>query len=320
MAVKSSRPFIMILASIFFVLLTISLTKPSRYNDVGVQRIGRAFSLDHIMGGLPSEYRPTEVSKAFDAWHCCLSEALAPIMNDSKQLWGAFRDSVNRCYISTPMKNVVLTGVANKDEIKFHVFNKTDDTPSVVITLGIGWDVQAEKKLKEQLPNGSRFYGADPIYEQNDKLYSEVGQYFPLAVGNETKISQAYVMPTELKGHYVFRTMVHIDVITFLTKLTQTRFIDQFLMDNEGPEYDLLPMMGIGREFDQNGIIVCQINAEIHHGHTDYQERFATVLRQLLSDRRYAIFKVVTTTHHRTFLLNFEHQECIEKYILQYLR
>ncbi|VDO13982.1 unnamed protein product [Haemonchus placei] len=72
--------------------------------------------------------------------------------------------------------------------------------PSVVITLGIGWDVQAEKKLKEQLPNGSRFYGADPIYEQNDKLYSEIGQYFPLAVGNETKVSQAYVMPKELKG------------------------------------------------------------------------------------------------------------------------
>lgn len=28
--------------------------------------------------------------------------------------------------------------------------------------------------------------------------------------------------------------MVHIDVITFLTKLTQTYFIDQLLMDNEG--------------------------------------------------------------------------------------
>uniref|UniRef100_A0A0N4VXZ6 DUF2726 domain-containing protein n=1 Tax=Haemonchus placei TaxID=6290 RepID=A0A0N4VXZ6_HAEPC len=82
----------------------------------------------------------------------------------------------------------------------------------------------------------------------------------------------------------------------------------------------LLPMMGVGREFDQNGIIVCQINAEIHHGHTDYQERFAAVLQQLLSDRRYAIFKVVTTTHHRTCLLNFEHRECIEKYILQYFR
>ncbi|KAK5972317.1 hypothetical protein GCK32_004204 [Trichostrongylus colubriformis] len=319
MTSRSSRSIIMILTCIFFILLTITLTKPSAYKDVGVYRIGRALSLDHVIGR-QFDNRPAKVVEAFDAWHSCLSEALAPVMNDSQKLWNEFRDSVNRCYASSPMKGINLTGASNKDEFKFHIFNKTDQTPSVVITLGVGWDVLAEKRLKAMLPNGSRFYGADPIYEQNDKLYSEVGQFFPLAVGNETKVSRAFVMPKELGGNYEFRTMVHIDVITFLTKLTRTPFIDQFLMDNEGPEYDLLPMMGVGREFDQNGIIVCQINTEIHHGHKDYQNRFAAVFRQLLSDRRYAIFKVVTTSHHRTFLLNFEHQQCIDKYILQFFR
>ncbi|KIH66480.1 hypothetical protein ANCDUO_03193 [Ancylostoma duodenale] len=111
------------------------------------------------------------------------------------------------------------------------------DTPSVVITLGVGWDVLAEQKLKELLPNGTLFFGADPIYEENAALYSTVGQFFPLAIGNETKLSKAYVMPKELKGEYQFQTMVHLDVITFLTKLTQTPFIDQFLMDNEGEGY-----------------------------------------------------------------------------------
>ncbi|KHJ98323.1 hypothetical protein OESDEN_01695 [Oesophagostomum dentatum] len=119
-------------------------------------------------------------------------------------------------------------------------------------------------------------------------------------------------------GKYVFQTMVHIDIITFLTKLTETFFIDQFLMDNEGPEYDLLPMMGVGAEFDQNGIVVCQINAEIHHGHTKFKERFAELMRGLLKDRRYAVLVVVTTGHHRTFLINVEHKSCIDKYLKQF--
>ncbi|EPB79564.1 hypothetical protein ANCCEY_01384 [Ancylostoma ceylanicum] len=165
-------------------------------------------------------------------------------------------------------------------------------TPSVVITLGVGWDVLAEQKLKKILPNGTLFFGADPMYEENAALYSTVGQFFPLAIGNETKLSKAFVMPKQLKGKYVFQTMVHLDVITFLTKLTRTPIIDQFLMDNEGPEYDLLPMMGVGQEFDQNGIVACQINAEIHSGHTNFKERFAAVMKGLLNDRRYAIFKV----------------------------
>ncbi|KIH57200.1 hypothetical protein ANCDUO_12612 [Ancylostoma duodenale] len=109
-----------------------------------------------------------------------------------------------------------------------------DNTPSVVITLGVGWDVLAEQKLKKLLPNGTLFFGADPMYEENAALYSTVGQFFPLAIGNETKLSKAFVMPKQLKGRYEFQTMVHLDVITFLTKLTQTPFIDQFLMDNEG--------------------------------------------------------------------------------------
>ncbi|EPB79566.1 hypothetical protein ANCCEY_01386 [Ancylostoma ceylanicum] len=131
------------------------------------------------------------------------------------------------------------------------------------------------------------------MYEENAALYSTVGQFFPLAIGNETKLGKAYVMPKQLKGGYEFQTMVHLDVITFLTKLTRTPFIDQFLMDSEGPEYDLLPMMGVGREFDRNGIVACQINAEIHWGHTNFKERFAAMIRGLLNDRRYGIFKAL---------------------------
>ncbi|ETN84444.1 hypothetical protein NECAME_17153 [Necator americanus] len=101
-------------------------------------------------------------------------------------------------------------------------------------------DAQIVLNLVRKLPNSkelvvleTHFYGADPIYEENGRLYSTVGQFFPVAVGNETKLTRAYVMPNLSNGKYEFRTMLHLDVITFLKDLTQTHFIDQLLMDNE---------------------------------------------------------------------------------------
>ncbi|VDK65144.1 unnamed protein product [Cylicostephanus goldi] len=77
-------------------------------------------------------------------------------------------------------------------------------------------------------------------------------------------------------------------------------------------------MMGVGKEFDQNGLTVCQINAEIHHIGVDFKERFAPLMRKLLSDRRYAILAVKFVGHHRTFLLNFENKKCVEKYLARF--
>ncbi|RCN35546.1 hypothetical protein ANCCAN_18585 [Ancylostoma caninum] len=67
------------------------------------------------------------------------------------------------------------------------------DEPSTVVTLGVGLDVLAELKLKKMLPKGSKFYGADPIYDGNDELYARVGKFFPLAVGNETTYDEASI-------------------------------------------------------------------------------------------------------------------------------
>ncbi|CAJ0607185.1 unnamed protein product [Cylicocyclus nassatus] len=212
------------------------------------------------------------------------------------------------------MNKLNLSEHRNKDEIKYHIHNNTDLAPSVVVTLGVGRDILAEEQLKKLLPQGSLFFGADPIYEGNDQLYSTIGTFLPVAVSNETKMSQAYVLK---KGRYVFQTMVHINVITFLVKLTETPFIDQFLIDNEGPEYDIIPMMGVNDEFDKNGLVACQINVEFH-AYNNFHERFVFVLKKLLDDRRYAILKASRETHYRVFMLNFEHAKCVEKYIMHY--
>ncbi|VDM70880.1 unnamed protein product [Strongylus vulgaris] len=74
-------------------------------------------------------------------------------------------------------------------------------------------------------------------------------------------------------------------------------------------------MLGVGAEFDQNGIRCFPFN---HLGHTNFKERFVPIMKRLLSDRRYAILKVVTAGHHRTFLFNFENRKCVDKYIAQF--
>ncbi|CAD6190604.1 unnamed protein product [Caenorhabditis auriculariae] len=274
-----------------------------------------------VAGGIQYDYsQNSKVEKAYDEWHDCVVKRLGDNINDAQKLWGVFRDTINDCRTTTAMKNLNMSGVHNKDEFKFHLFNQTDKNPSYVVTLGVGWDVKAEELLKGLLPNGSLFFGADPIYAKNDELFSKIGQFYPIAVGNETKVSQAYVMPPEKKGWYVFQTMVHIDIITFLKKLVAQNFVDQLLMDNEGPEYDIIPMMGVNREFDDNGLVVCQINAEIHSGHPNHMERLQTMFQQVLKDRRYAVLYVVSTGHHRTFLLNMDNKRCVEKYVAQYFK
>ncbi|EPB79563.1 hypothetical protein ANCCEY_01383 [Ancylostoma ceylanicum] len=69
---------------------------------------------------------PVKVKEAYDRWHECISGALLSKLDSPEQLWSSFREAVNTCYDQTPMKNVKLSGVQNKDEYKFHIFNDTD--------------------------------------------------------------------------------------------------------------------------------------------------------------------------------------------------
>ncbi|KAL6736499.1 hypothetical protein Aduo_006845 [Ancylostoma duodenale] len=260
----------------------------------------------------------SNVQEAFNLWHRCMMRATAPLSNSTK-LWISYSLIVQQCYATTPMRLINYTTIQNKGEDKYCILNGTNDEPSTVVTLGVGLDVLAELKLKKMLPKGSKFYGADPIYDGNDKLYARVGKFFPIAVGNETTYDDASVLSN---GKYRSIPVVHLDIVSFLTKIVKIPVIDLLLMDNEGPEYEILPMMSAGREFDRSGIVVCQISTEIHGerrqrplGRT---KLFASVITEILRDRRFVIMKDFWAYHHRTFLLNLENKICVEKYVLQF--
>ncbi|KAK6756677.1 hypothetical protein RB195_014856 [Necator americanus] len=268
-----------------------------------------------------SEDVELKVQNAYNLWHKCMMHVLEPLLFDSSKLWYALRKTVRKCYGLTPLVAIKYSNVMNTEDRKFFILSSTNNTAWNVITLGVGRDILAEKKLKRLLPKGSLFYGADPIYKENDELYPTVGKFFPIAVGNETVYGEADVL-SHGSGRYRILPVVHLDIVSFLKKIVKTQFVDLLLMDNEGPEYDIIPMMSSGKEFDQNRIVVCQISAELHVGrkHLGKNQRFAPLIREILRDRRFALLTDVGFTHHRTFLINFANKNCVEKYIAQFFK
>ncbi|ETN84659.1 hypothetical protein NECAME_17054 [Necator americanus] len=65
--------------------------------------------------------------------------------------------------------------------------------PSVVVSLGIGADVTAELQLKDKLPQGSEFFGADPVIVPNSELFSRIGIFFPFAVSKESGVVKSEI-------------------------------------------------------------------------------------------------------------------------------
>uniref|UniRef100_A0A0M3J4P9 Methyltransf_21 domain-containing protein n=1 Tax=Anisakis simplex TaxID=6269 RepID=A0A0M3J4P9_ANISI len=139
--------------------------------------------------------------------------------------------------------------------------------------LGIGHDVTSEWKLKNILPEHCQFYGADPSEEQNRRLYEGLrGKFFPIAVADKTHNRTSFLMNYNGSGRYQNETIRHIGIVEFIKHHAHIQSpIDLILIDIEGAEasatnilFDLLPFTARENEYDQNGIVFCQINVEFH--------------------------------------------------------
>ncbi|EYC12375.1 hypothetical protein Y032_0047g1446 [Ancylostoma ceylanicum] len=110
---------------LFLIFCMISWSKSAASGDVRMLSVNDVLSRNIWRQDSKSDL-PVKVNEAYDRWHECISGALLSKLDDQEQLWPAFADAVNTCYDRTPMKNVNLSGVSNKDEYKFHIFNDTD--------------------------------------------------------------------------------------------------------------------------------------------------------------------------------------------------
>uniref|UniRef100_A0A8R1HPD8 Methyltransf_21 domain-containing protein n=2 Tax=Caenorhabditis japonica TaxID=281687 RepID=A0A8R1HPD8_CAEJA len=249
----------------------------------------------------------------YTAWHDCLANNISSYKGDPNGLWSNLWKGIKKCENIDQMKSLAINDFANSDETKRHILPKLD-LPSVIVTLGIGHDTSAEEKLIKKLPQGSEFFGADPMHEINERLYTILpGKYFAFAVGAEAGLGEANVLAN---NSYTKKTVVNVDIIYFLKNIVKRTFIDDIWIDAEGAEYGIFDYFSVGGKFDANDISFCQFNIEIHKPDSLQKKLFHDFIFGLLKDKRYAIYRPVQGYHMRLFMLNFNNDECIFKYIL----
>ncbi|KAJ1367769.1 hypothetical protein KIN20_028757 [Parelaphostrongylus tenuis] len=133
----------------------------------------------------------------------------------------------------------------------------------------------------------------------------------------EEKLKQ--VVPSVL-GQYGPITIEHIDILTFIKKMVRRNFIDYIIIDNEGPEYDIIPMIAVEELFAKNDIVFCQINVEFHvQGSEEHKAKFSKIMFDLLQVGRYAVIRHQKYRYQLMYLVDFKDPQCVEKYLKQFL-
>ncbi|VDL61931.1 unnamed protein product [Nippostrongylus brasiliensis] len=187
-------------------------------------------------------------------------------------------------------------------------------SPWSVVTLGIGKDVEVEKKLKEILPKGSVFYGADPVARGNSVRFSQIGKFFPLGVNNDTRVETARLL---LGNHKV----AHVGIVSFLTNFTLTSDTLEIVFFLQGAEYDLLPLLTKGGALDKHEIVICQVNVEVHQREEKRRQMFSTIITRILLDRRYVVLHdsvYKTCNNRKLFFVNFKSRRCVDRFIVPF--
>ena len=145
----------------------------------------------------------------------------------------------------------------------------------MIISLGIGGDVEAEKKLKpvslaplfhttpiQKLTENSVFIGTDPDISFH-KAYSQVGIYLPVSVGHES--GNVTVDHLAVNGQYVsgqtFMLTLSELVKEYLPKTT--KIVDDVWVDIEYSEYKIFDFFTAASDIHKDGYAICQWNVEV---------------------------------------------------------
>ncbi|CAI5438185.1 unnamed protein product [Caenorhabditis angaria] len=258
-----------------------------------------------------------DVGKILNGFHKCIDPIVGYYKKNPEQMLNQWVDRTKHCDDIPEYENLKIHPLQNGDEIKRHIYPNCREK-TVHVTLGIGHDVIAEKKLNMSQPD-TVFYGADPVIEPNAKIFSELGKFFPFAVAREAGVSSFRVLATHLrKAKYMFLDVTAVDIIYFFKNILKVTKIDSLFVDIEGAEQTFLDYFHVGGEFDKNGITICQFNMEIHsivwpHGY----QTTSKFLEQLLKDNRYIFVKPTPQRRgvFKQYFINVKDPECVRKFL-----
>ncbi|RCN52160.1 hypothetical protein ANCCAN_01590 [Ancylostoma caninum] len=231
--------------------------------------------------------------------------------SDLEKQWSNFPYYVNKC---SPQNRLPVQGFSNTDEEKYHVMprpNVANSRECTVISLGIGKDVEAEKSMQAALPN-CQFWGADPVNDTNADIFPEVGKFYNIAVGAENGTFRSYI----LEDIYRYQEVKYIDIATFLRNYVGRTVIDQIMIDIEHAEYPMLPFLLQTGQLARDGVVICQMNIEVHRPNTEQLQQFFTFYNQLMQEQQWTLMSASSIIGHlRLFMINHGSQECHDRYI-----
>ncbi|PIO62988.1 hypothetical protein TELCIR_15431, partial [Teladorsagia circumcincta] len=219
------------------------------------------------------------ITKAFAEWRSCMKILLDNTGRNPSKVWMDIPKITNFCVNTTDVRRIKLTLLVNGDEVKRGIIS-----------------------------NGSEFFGADPVTTTNAHIFGRIGKFFPVAVSNLSGLSYSTIRADN--GSYVKRTVAHVHLATFLTQMVNRTRIDNLLMDNEGPEYDLIPMITIDNVLPEKNIVICQMNVEFHNWVSKGRPCLPNVMSGMLQQGRYAHTMFMNTDR----LVKIDCEDCGRKY------
>ncbi|CAD6193465.1 unnamed protein product [Caenorhabditis auriculariae] len=235
----------------------------------------------------------------------CFEKKISKYYGQPKKLWERFSRAVSLC--SPRLHSVELGAFANTDEFKVPLLAPSEDC--VVLSLGIGKDVKAERRMRDRMSQ-CVFIGADPVNESNADLFSQVGKFYNVAVGHKNGSFRSYV----LEDVYRYQEVAYMDLATFIKLNVNRKIVDQMMMDVEHAEYPVLPFLEKGGELSQRDIA---INIEIHRPTSEDLQAFVGFLRRnslsqqwiFINSEIHPFFK-----HIRLFMINGQNKECRRRF------
>lgn len=241
---------------------------------------------------------------------------------DKKSKWHELPNAIGSCLGETIWRTLNVHLLTNWDDTKLVILPSQLDRCSksihfpfdcVEVTLGVGNDIDAEKKLRNLLPT-CRFYGADPILASG-QIFREIGTYYELAVADRSGVLEATVLEN---GSYHAKNVTAITFMELLTKYARVDHVDYLFMDNEGPEYAFLEQLQPNGPVAQSGISICQLSVEMHGPLQSYgmnETRFDELIQATIARTSYLPFwAAYGGVHIRLFFLDVRNQYCLSTF------
>ncbi|KAH7724801.1 Protein F20D6.2 [Aphelenchoides avenae] len=238
--------------------------------------------------------------------------------------------------------------ISDGEEHKYFVDFIDPSAECNVITMGLGGTVDGEKELFARYPQ-CRFLGVDPSADDNKHLVEGLNSgleikratFLQTAVAAESGQRKASLKTAG--GSYADNVTDHMAFVDLLKEHNQGRLVDLLMLDVEGAEYGILPLLtgkpglfmhhpptmakrdpGIDisiLERAEDLPIICQINMEFHTPLESYGyslDEFYAHFTSMLQDGRHMPMHIEINgplMFLRVFMLNIKDPECVDKFI-----